>query len=156
MEERESFVSLYKWQIILGLLVLIAVVASLYFTFAKPINCDTYQCFQDNMASCTKATYINEEPEASWRYTITGSENSECNIEVILLQAKKGDLELDLLRGYGMECKYPLGITTYPDSDLGACSGKLKEKLQDIVIKKLYSYIIDNLGELDESLERAI
>jgi hypothetical protein len=55
-----------------------------------------------------------------------------------------------------MECRYPLGIMTYPEKDLGACSGKLKEELQSIVIKKLYTYILDNLGELDESLQQAI
>ena len=156
MEDKEGFFAQYKWQIILGVLVIVAVAIALYVTLAKPINCTTYACFQENMASCTKATYINEEPEASWRYTIIGKESGECKIDVVLLQAKQGDLELDLLRGYAMECRYPIGVTMYPDSDLGACSGRLKEELQSIVIKKLYTYILDNLGQLDESLKNAI
>lgn len=156
MEEKEEFIAKYKWQLVLGAVVIIAVIFASYFTFVKPISCTTYACFQENMASCNKATYINEDPEASWRYTIIGKESGECKIEVILLQAKKGDLELDLLKGYGMECIYPIGVVNYPDADLGACSGRLKEELQGIVIKKLYSYILDNLGQLDESLKSAI
>ena len=154
MGDENSFVSGHWFQILLGVLSITAIVFALYFTIYQPVKCDSYECFQGKMMTCEKATYINEEPEASWKYEIKNSENGECKIEVILLQAKKGDLELENLAGLGMECRYPEGIITYPEKDLGACSGALKEQLQGIVIKKLYTYILDNLGELDEELSQ--
>lgn len=156
MGEEGSFVSQYWMQILLGIFAVVALLGALYFTLYQPTPCDTFACYQEKMGKCDKATYTNEEPEASWRYEIKGSDNGECRVEVTMLQAKKGDLELENLAGFGMECRYPLGIKAYPEKDLGACSGKLKEELQSIVIKKLYSYILDNLGELDESLQEAI
>jgi hypothetical protein len=155
-EEGESFFARHWLQLLLGVLALAAIIVALYFTLYKPVACDTYECFQNKMAACEKAAYINEEPEASWRYEILKESNGACNIKVTMLQAKKGELELDRLNGYSMECKYPKGIVTYPDKDLGVCSGQLKEELQSIVIKKLYGYILDNLGELNQSLRSAI
>ncbi len=158
MEDKggQGFFSRYWLQMLLGILAIAAVAVALYFTFYKPVSCNTYECFQDKMSICEKATYINEEPEASWRYEILKNEGRECNIKVTLLQAKKGELALDRLSGYEMICHYPEGIVAYPDKDLGACSGRLKEELQGIVIKKLYSYILENLGELNQSLREAI
>lgn len=156
MGDDSSFVSRHWLQITLGILAIVAILFALYFTLYQPVNCDSYSCFQDNMARCSKAVYINEEPEASWRYEILGTENNECKIQVTMLQAKKGELELENLIGSSMECRYPKGIMTYPEKDLGACSGKLKEDLQGIVIKKLYTYILDNLGELDQSLKQFV
>ncbi|HVY01778.1 MAG TPA: hypothetical protein VHA12_03380 [Candidatus Nanoarchaeia archaeon] len=152
----EGFVSRHWLQITLGILAIAAILFALYFTLYQPVNCDSYACFQDKMTVCSKATYINEEPEASWKYEILGSEGNDCTIQVTMLQAKKGELQLENLAGMGMQCNYPKGIITYPEKDLGACSGKLKEELQGIVIKKLYTYILDNLGELDQGLKQFV
>lgn len=156
MGDEGSFFSRYWLQLVLGLLTIAAIAVALYFTMFQPVKCDTYACFQTHMQKCDKAVYINEEPEASWKYEITGASSGDCNIDVTMLQAKKGDLQLENLAGFGMECRYPAGIVAYPEKDLGACSGKLKEELQSIVIKKLYTYIIDNLGELDHSLDQYV
>lgn len=156
MEYKEGIFANYRLLIIIGILAVASIAVALYFTFLSPIKCDSYTCFQTNMAQCNKATYINEDPEASWRYTIIGEQGNDCVIDVVLLQAKRGDLELDNLRGESMTCRYPVGIVTYPDSDIGVCTGKLKEELQGIIIKKLYSYILDNLGSLNDTLRSAI
>jgi hypothetical protein len=137
-------------------LLLISVGTALYISFYTTPICNTFQCFQEHMTTCTKATYINEEPEASWQYTITGTGNSACQIDVTLLQAKKGPLELEKLNGYSMTCSYPLGVADYPEKNIDACSGKLKEEMQRVIIQKLYSYILSNLGKLDESLKSAL
>lgn len=155
-EEGESFFVGHWLQVLLGVLAIVGIAIALYFTFYKPVSCDTYECFQEKMSLCEKAAYINEEPEASWKYEIIETDGDTCVIDVTMLQAKKGDLELDRLNGYKMTCRYPEGIATYPNQDLGVCTGQLKEELQGIVIKKLYSYILDNLGELNQSLRTAI
>jgi hypothetical protein len=55
-----------------------------------------------------------------------------------------------------MTCSYPLGIVDYPEKNLDLCTGKLKEGMQKVIIQKLYTHILNNLGKLDESLESAI
>jgi len=46
-----------------------------------------------------------------------------------------------------MDCYFPLGFANYPDEDLKACSGELKEKLQERIIEKLHQYLLDGLDD---------
>ena len=140
--------------LIIFLVLLIGIVV--YLAFFKPITCAGYECFQEAMGGCRNAVYVNEEPEATWRYRIEGLEGDYCNIEVKLLQAKQGELGIGQLKGYSMECSYPRGVATYPDKDLGKCHGRLKEELQNLIINKLHQYIIENLGKFDEALNKAV
>jgi len=147
-----------RGKIALGILVLILVLAGIavYITLRQGKMCDDYECFKESMASCSKATYINDMPEATWKYRISGASNGECVINVKMLQAKKGTIDMSRLAGYSMDCSYSLGVTSYPESDLSKCHGRLKEELQDVIIKKLYSYIIENIGQVSESLKNAV
>ena len=52
-----------------------------------------------------------------------------------------------------MEIKGGKGLIVYPEKDLGVCHGRLKEELQGIIIKRLHTYIVDNIGEIDETLD---
>ena len=36
-----------------------------------------------------------------------------------------------------------------PESDIGSCHGPLKEGLQDLIIQKLHSYLVQNLGRIN-------
>lgn len=125
-----------------------------YSYFYDPIECYNYECFQQKMSSCSKASYINEENEASWRYIIKGTKGNQCEVEVKLLQPKAGELGIEELRGLEMTCLYDLGFTGYPEDDINSCTGKLKEELQAIVIEKLHTYVLENLGRFDEELNR--
>src|SRR5204862_4458302 len=124
--------------------VIIAFVFAIYFTF-QPTQCQQYECFQQHMSSCSPATFVNEEPEASWGYETLKRDKGNCDVKVSLLQAKEGDLKLRDYEGHAMTCIYPLGVVAYPDKDLSVCHGLLKEELQALVIEKLHSYIISNL-----------
>ncbi len=137
--------------LLLILAVLIAFIAVLYFTLS-PVRCESFACFQDKMGSCSQATYINEEPEASFLYNIKRKYRDKCEIEVTLLQAKEGELKLRGLEKHSMLCTYPLGVIAYPDKDLSLCHGRLKEDLQGIIIEKLHTYIVNNLGSIKEAL----
>ena len=136
------------------LLILIGV--GVYFYYFHNNLCRDFECFQSEMRKCSQATYISEEPEASWLYTIKGLEGGECVVNVELIQAKKGDLGIDNLAGYSMDCSYPKGIATYPEKQIENCHGRLKEELQGIIIKKLHTHILQNLGKIDESLKSAL
>lgn len=124
---------------------------ALYATFGHT-SCVSTSCFQDSMARCSLASYIHEEPQASWKYDIQGRQSSNCAIKVTLLQAKEGDLELRGFEGHSMTCTYPLGVIAFPEKDMAKCHGLLKEDLQGLIIKKLHQYVLDNLGEIASGL----
>ena len=138
---------------IITLLIILAVLISgTFFFYQYPVSCETFQCFQKEMSKCSTSSYINEEPEASWGYNVLGKNKNNCQVEVVLLQAKQGELGIDKLNTYSMICEYPLGSATYPEKDLSRCTGPLKEGLQTIIIEKLHVYILNNLGSINETL----
>ncbi|MBI5804156.1 hypothetical protein HY450_02840 [Candidatus Pacearchaeota archaeon] len=145
-----------KKVIIFILIGVIFIALSIRFSFFHSEKCESFECFQDEMRKCSKATYVADESEATWKYEILGKKNNGCAIEVTLLQPKTGEVEIENLKGYGMECIYPEGFATYPERDLERCSGKLKEELQTMIIKKLHTYIVQNLGEIDENLNLVV
>lgn len=138
-----------------GLLVMLTLavfIVALQLTFG-PENCESFDCYQAKMIACERATYVNQEPEASWGYNILGfNEDNECEVEVTLLSAKEGDLGLRAFEGNNMVCAYTRGILAYPEKNLDRCTGKLKENLQSTIIEKLYRHIIANLGQIQEGL----
>lgn len=144
------------YRIILVIVVAICVFAALYFVFFYSKLCNDYSCFQTEMIKCSKAMFINDAPDASWRYQIIGDNKADksCQINVKLLMAKQGSLGLDKLQGYQMDCFYPLGVPGYPEKNLENCHGRLKEELQGIIITKLHGYILENIGNITEDLTK--
>ena len=155
MEGVNFFIKPYV-RLFIGIIFVIVVGIAVYLTFYTAPVCNTYECFQGHMSECSRGSYINEAPEASWGYQIIAKQSDSCQIEVTLLQAKKGDLGIDKLNGETMICSYPLGVSAYPEKNLDVCSGKLKEDLQSLLINKLYTYILDNLGQFNKSLTSVI
>jgi hypothetical protein len=140
----------------IGLIAALALVmiGAIYLGFFYLPECQNYECFQKYMIKCSKATYINEEPEASWGYRINGARNGDCEITVTLLQAKQGELRINALAGEEMKCYYTKGTSAYPEKDLVKCHGILKEDMQTLIINKLHAYILENLGKFEESLSK--
>ena len=136
-----------KRNLIIALILVILVIAGFYYAFLRK-ECGDYECFRQNMVECRPAKYVNEEREASWGYEVIGKKREQCEVEVKLLLAKEGELKLREFEGNSMNCFYPLGTAAFPDEDLSACHGRLKEDLQQRIIEKLHEYILDNLGEI--------
>jgi hypothetical protein len=156
--EKEVLIKKTKRQrraVIFLILALVFIALAVKFTFFTASSCFDAECFQEMMRDCKSATYINDDDEATWHYEIMGKEQGLCEIEVILLQVKKGELEAEKLSGLDMVCSYPIGFVLYPEKDLEQCHGRLKEELQAIVIRKLHQHIIENLGEISEELANA-
>jgi len=126
--------------------------AAIYSTFVQAERCDSFECFQEKMRECDKVRYLNDAEDATWRYEIREGSLDDCRVEVTLLQPKGGELGLERLAGLNMGCTYPKGVATYPEKNLDRCHGILKEELQALVIEKLHTYIIDNLGEIQTGL----
>lgn len=115
-------------------------------------ECFNFECFKNSMERCERTKYVNEQPEASWGYEIKGIEGNTCEVEVTLLLAKEGELGIEDLEGKKMNCFYSEGLGTYPEKDLRNCRGELKEDIQQIIIEKLHSYIVENLGQIDQEI----
>ena len=112
------------------LILVILIGLAVYMTFFFTQRCENFDCFQKSMEKCRNGiTYINDDKLASWYYEIKGKTSNQCEIEVKILQAKRGELEIEKLKGYSMDCSYPIGFSTYPEKDLTKCHGKLKEEL---------------------------
>lgn len=137
---------------LIALLILIVAAVAVHATFT-PVRCTEFSCFEAHMTKCRPAVYINEaEDEASWRYEVIGTSAKKCDVEVTLLLAKESNLDLRQYEGDKMICSHSIGIAGYPEKNLAACSGELKEGLQSIVIEKLYRYIVANIGEIREEI----
>ena len=143
-------IRLIVFLILIGVIVIFSVVY--LFLSYEGKTCEDLECFRDSMIACDKAKYLNEEPEATWRYAVKGLKDENCIVEVTLLQTKQGELGLDKLSGMKMECEYPNGVFAYPEKNLDNCHGRLKEEFQNVIINKLHTYILENLGDIDDNL----
>ncbi len=140
----------YTKEIVAVLIIIVAAIA-LWQTFA-PTKCGDYTCFQAYMMKCERATFANDDESALWGYEVIGTGNKGCDVAVTLLSAKEGDLSLRDYEGTDMVCTNKVGESGYPEKNLGACHGELKEGLQAVVIEKLYKYIVVNLGEIRQEV----
>lgn len=138
--------------IIISLIIVIILALLLNSFFGQGKKCAEQECFDSLMSQCNYGSYINEEEQASWKYEIQGKNGEECVVKVTLLQAKEGDLELRDFERHTMECSFEFGKVSQPEEDLSACHGRLKEDLQELLIKKLHSYILENLDQIREEL----
>ena len=48
-----------------------------------------------------------------------------------------------------MECEIPRGMIVLPEDRIDSCHGALKEGLQDMIIQRLHTYILQNLGKIN-------
>jgi hypothetical protein len=138
------------------LIVLIIVVVGVYFLFFYTKKCNDAACFNSALIKCKKTSYISDAEDGSWFYSIKGKEEETCKVNVKMLQLKRGTIEMSSLQGKDMDCYLPLGIVTSPQEDLDRCHGILKEEMQKIIITRLHNYIVGNLGDIGEELEKAI
>lgn len=142
-----------KRVVVFGLLAFVLFVLGLYFSLANPRDCLDLQCFRNSVAECSRAVYFNEDADFTWRYEILRETDGMCDIEVTLLQTKVNGNDLARLSGQSMTCSLPKGIFDYPEKQLSECHGRLKESFQEIIIERLHSQVLNNIGEIDDSLD---
>jgi len=132
--------------------VFLLIIIAVYYSFFYSVTCLNQECFMRNLVSCKRASWINEAESASWAYNIKGKQTGQCEIEVKLLVIKKGAIDMGGIEGKSMNCYLPVGLIASPEQNLEDCKGKLKEELQNLIIKRMHSYILENLGEISEEL----
>tara|TARA_Y100000310_G_scaffold303691_1_gene342235 strand:- start:673 stop:1110 length:438 start_codon:yes stop_codon:yes gene_type:complete len=142
-----------KRVIFVGIIIIVLIVA-LYFTFFYTRKCFDEQCFNSALSGCKRFSYVNDQQDSTWFYKIKWKSGNSCKVNVKLLKIKEGTTDLIKLDGKDMTCDLPFGKVVVPQDDLKICHGLLKEEMQDIIITRLHNYVVDNLGEISEELER--
>ena len=132
--------------ILLFFIIAIWVVWRIFFSYTV---CDNWDCFNSNLENCNKAKFIGESNGIVFEYIIRGNSNNFCKVDVELLQGKLNNQDSIKLENQKMTCNLPKGIAIIPESNIGDCHGLLKEGLQDLIIEKLYTYLVQNLGRIN-------
>ncbi len=114
-------------------------------------RCNSWECFNENLAKCKKTIFAGGT-DIIFGYVINGRNSEICEVSVTLLEGQLNNQDTKTLKGKEMICSMEYGVVMLPESDLSNCRGELKEKLQEQVINDLYSYIIQNLGQLNKNI----
>lgn len=145
-----------KWALaIIATIVLAVAIVYVYFNLRE---CKDRECFNAKLVSCSQYRYVDNAEEAVWLYKIQGkseTNTNSCIVDVKLVQIKNGNVAISGGEGKNMVCSLPLGVVVSPPSDIGKCSGQLREFMQSLIIDKLHQYILSNLGQIDQSLNNA-
>lgn len=152
MKHRHKLLSrsekLQKASLVATIFILVVAAIIIYFSFFYFKPCNDSTCFLNYLENCDRATY-SKDGELAVNYFIEGYSKGTCNVKIELVSLS-GDYKL---AGYynasNMECKSELGSLTYPEKDISACSGLLKEGLQEILINRLKVEIVKNIGEIN-------
>lgn len=141
----------FGWSKLIAFVVLVIVVVLAWFLFFSYEDCRDNTCFENSLKQCDRARFIGGG-DMIFEYKIKGKSGSECEVEVTLLQGELDNAESIKLEMQSMSCFLPLGTVVAPESDISVCHGMLKEGLQDLIIKKLHTYLVQNLGRLNLEL----
>lgn len=134
----------------------VLIVAIIFFQFIFVQKCKDISCFNTALVRCRKASFLDDATDAAWQYKIEGRSGNECVVNVKMLQAKQGTVDIVKIENLDMNCYVPYGSVQTPQQDLTRCHGLLKEGMQDLIIRKMHTYILEHLGEISEELEKAV
>jgi len=138
--------------IILLVLILIVAAVAVFFTFFYHPTCDDTSCWEDRLENCRKSKYINDAIDVTWEYKIKGDKGDKCIVDVKILAIKRGLKKTEVLEGKTMTCELPKGIILAPEANTNFCHGILKEEFQNLIIKNLYNFVLENTGEIGQEL----
>jgi len=140
--------------IAITILIIIIIISAIYLIIFKTEKCSNQECFFSALDNCKRVSWINENEKSTFKYTIiSSSDNQKCKINVQLLNIKQGPADNEKLLGKSMICNIQKSETQYPEEDLSACSGILKEEMQNIIIQKMHSYLLENIGEIKQEFK---
>jgi len=138
----------FTWKWFIVLIVLTILIWGVWAAFFSYATCTNWDCFNNKLERCGRVKFIGGE-DMIFEYTIKGINDGKCEVGVQLLQGELNNQDSLKLEMYKMTCMLPKGVIMIPESNIGKCTGLLKEGLQDLVIKKLHTYLVKNLGKLN-------
>ena len=142
--------------LIIIVLALIGIIWSGYFVFKYERVCEDENCFSTALVKCEKRMYIKDNPETITQYRIFKRTQDSCEVNVKMLRIKQGSVELSALEDKEMDCTLPLGTYMQPESNIRNCHGFLREEIQEIMIQRMHSQLIENIGEINKEITKVI
>lgn len=143
--------------LVLFFIVTVVAVSLIFFRFVYVESCNDEQCFSESLISCDRASFVRSDDNADWYYRIEGRADSDsCAVYVKLSNLRSGDISLENLNGKDMTCLIPYGVVESPQRDIDRCSGSLKEEIQSVLIKKMHSYLLENIGTVNSEFQNIL
>ena len=138
----------YVWMVVLALILLVVLLVVVLAWFLSYGECETWDCFNENLRNCDRVKFVGGT-DMIFEYTIKGIYRGECEVDVELLMGELNNQDSVRLEHQMMTCMLPSKVVMIPESNIGNCHGLLKEGLQDLVIRKLHTYLVQNLGQIN-------
>lgn len=149
-----------KRKVVISIALLIVALAGLaitsYYLYFYSRQCGSEECFSSSLIKCNKMEFIRDDSNNIIKYKILGRQEDSCEINVNILQIKKGTSELAILEGKDMNCVLPLGVFADPAKNLKNCHGILKEEMQNIIIQRMHAQIVENIGKISEETTKVL
>jgi len=138
--------------LVLGVVFAVLLAATIYFFFIYKPECKTVSCFTSALVECKKSTFTSQQATSLWFYSINGKSQDKCEVYVKAVSISSDAETKKALEGKSMICSIPVedaGIA--PESKIENCHGILKEGIQDQIIKKMHLFIIQNIGQIEQT-----
>jgi len=138
---------------ILILLVILVIITSATYLLLYKKQCTNQTCFINSLWKCNKITFLSSTENSTWYYSINGMSAGKCIVTVKSISLKTDVETATALIGKSMDCEIPKEISGsfMPESKIEYCHGLLKEALQDLIIKKMHLFIIQNIGQINQT-----
>lgn len=143
------------------ILFIVVLLGILYYFGLFSKECEDNVCFNQALQQCKPIDYVKHTNNNVYFYRIYRSFGEDCSVKVTLVSVSPGsnrDIK-DLLEGKSMKCSIPKSLLQDRNLDelensLEYCHGELKEGIYELIIKRLYGYVIGNLNEIIESVNK--
>lgn len=158
LKEARHFLSKPKgiFLLILILAALAGLIASAYFIITYKSTCFDETCFISSLTNCKPSIYLSNKQDTVVQYTIKGISGNNCMTNVKILQVKEGSQQVSSIVGKDMDCAVSLGVYIMPDENIQNCHGLLKEEIQEMIIQRMYSQIVQNIDQVSKEVTGSV
>lgn len=164
LKPRIPWKAIFNWKSTLIVLTILIIALALFYHYGYlKKTCDTEDCFVKSLHHCTPAKYFLSQNYNIYRYSIMGTREGGCRIDIGLVKMAEGTSiqRIQQFEGKNMRCIIPqrdlIGIENVKiDGLLNYCSGPLKEAMYEEIIEKLYTLLVSNLGDTIKELKQQI
>lgn len=157
-----------KREIVLISLIVIVLIGAVFYSGILKKNCnEDKECFDNTLEKCRASKLLTIRNNNVYSYEIgynfykPFSKNCEMKVKIERVGAGVEIETRNLIEGKSMKCSIPkdkLKDINLEEMDdlLNYCSGKLKEGLYEIIIKKMYSLILGQMSDIVKEMERVL
>ncbi len=138
------------------IIILVFFIGLFFYSLLFPFDCkDNAKCFNEKAADCLRSKFTLYNEDNKFQYNIIWNDRGNCVIDIKLEKVSLNSPQdvKDNFEGKSMRCSIPtaqLKISPVQETSniLSYCTGPLKEATLELMIKKLYGVIAQNLGSI--------